>query len=197
MKKKKNIGKILNKKENMKKTNIWTIAYEKENMKKKNKYEENPEPKKKYEKHKYEENPELKRKYEKKKYDKNPESKKENRKKMYKKNRKCLNNLENFCQQIRQGPYFIRTFSQWRLYKCSIRLFEHEQYILTAELYCLVRLFYEKTYICDTCHKHPSRNKMPCQAVFNKMSLDPIPDELKDLKVLEKKLITKRIIFKK
>ena len=34
-KKKKNIGKILNKKENMKKTNIWTIAYEKENMKKK------------------------------------------------------------------------------------------------------------------------------------------------------------------
>ena len=34
----------------------------------------------------------------KKKYDKNPESKKENRKKMYKKNRKCLNNLENFCQ---------------------------------------------------------------------------------------------------
>ena len=29
------------------------------------------------------------------------------------------------------------------------------------------------------------------------MSLDPIPDELKDLKVLEKKLITKRIIFKK
>ena len=46
MKKKKNIGKILNKKENMKKTNIWTIAYEKENMKKKNKYEENPEPKK-------------------------------------------------------------------------------------------------------------------------------------------------------
>ena len=29
---------------------------------------------------------------------------------------------------------------------------------------------------------------MPCQAVFNKMSLDPIPDELKDLKVLEKKI---------
>ena len=171
---------------------LWKRKYEK-----KNKYEENPEPKKKYEKHKYEENSELKRKYENNKYDKNPESKKENRKKMYKKNRKCLNNLENFCQQIRQGPYFIRTFSQWRLYKCSIRLFEHGQYILTAELYCLVRSFYEKTYIWDTCHKHPSRNEMPCQAVFNKMSLDPIPDELKDLKVLEKKLITKRIIFKK
>ena len=196
MKKKKILGKSWTKKRIWKKQ-IYGQSLMKKKIWKKNKYEENPEPKKKYEKHKYEENPELKRKYEKKKYDKNPESKKENRKKMYKKNRKCLNNLENFCQQIRQGPYFIRTFSQWRLYKCSIRLFEHEQYILTAELYCLVRSFYEKTYICDTCHKHPSRNKMPCQAVFNKMSLDPIPDELKDLKVLEKKLITKRIIFKK
>ena len=38
---------------------------------------------------------------------------------------------------------------------------------------------------------------MPCQAVFNKMSLDPIPDELKDLKKSEKILISKRIIFKK
>ena len=38
---------------------------------------------------------------------------------------------------------------------------------------------------------------MPCQAVFNKMSLDPIPDELKDLNKLEKILIPKRIILKK
>ena len=38
---------------------------------------------------------------------------------------------------------------------------------------------------------------MPCQAAFNKMSLDPIPDELKDLKKLEKIFIPKRIIFKK
>ena len=38
---------------------------------------------------------------------------------------------------------------------------------------------------------------MPCQAVFNKMSLDPIPDKLKDFKKLETILISKRIIFKK
>ena len=38
---------------------------------------------------------------------------------------------------------------------------------------------------------------MPCQAVFDKTSLDPIPDELKYLKKLEKHLISKRIIFKK
>ena len=36
---------------------------------------------------------------------------------------------------------------------------------------------------------------MPCQAVFNKMSLDPIPDELKDSKKLEKKFTSKGAIF--
>ena len=116
---------------------------------------------------------------------------------MYRKNKKCLNKLDKFCQKIRQGPYFICTVCHQCLYKRSVRLFEHEKYTSTAELYCLVRLFDEKTYICDTCHKHLSRTEVSCQAVFNKMSLDPIPDELKDLKKLEKVLISKRIIFKK
>ena len=72
---------------------------------KKCKNEENPKPKKEYQKNKYEENPELKREYETNKYDKNPEPKKENHKKIHKKNKKCLNKIEMFCQQIRQGPY--------------------------------------------------------------------------------------------
>ena len=121
-------------------------------------------------------------------------------KKMHKNNKKCLSKIEKFCQKIRQGPYFICTVCHWyqRLYKHSVRLFEHEKYhIPTAELYCPVRSFDEKTYTGDTYHKHLSRNEMPCQVVFNKMSLDPIPDELKDFKKLEKILIFKRIILKK
>ena len=46
-------------------------------------------------------------------------------------------------------------------------------------------------------HKHLSRNEMPCQAVFNKMSFDHILNELKDLKNLEKILVFKRLIFKR
>ena len=38
---------------------------------------------------------------------------------------------------------------------------------------------------------------MQCQTVFNKIRLDPIQDEVRDLKKLEKILISKRIIFKK
>ena len=83
----------------------------------------------------------------------------------------------------------------WCLYKLIVRLFEHEKYhILTAELYVLVRSFDEKTSICDACHKHLSINEMSSQAIFSKISLDSIPDELKDFKKL-KILISKRTIL--
>ena len=38
---------------------------------------------------------------------------------------------------------------------------------------------------------------MPCQATFNKMSLDTLPDKLKDLKIIEKILIFEILISKK
>ena len=47
------------------------------------------------------------------------------------------------------------------------------------------------------CHKHLSRNEMAYQAIFNKMSSDSIPDEIKDLNKFKKILISKRIAFKK
>ena len=57
--------------------------------------------------------------------------------------------------------------------------------------------FDQKSYICETCHKHLYRNEIQCQAVSNKMALDPIPDELKDLKKLGKLLTSKKILFTK
>ena len=159
-----------------------------------NKNKENPEPKRKHEINKYEENPEPKKKkkwkkepkreYEENKCKKNLEPTQENHKKMHKKNKNCLNEVAKFCQQIRQDRYFIWTVCHWCLYKQSVRLFEHEKYhILNAEWDHLMKI-----YICYTCHKHLCRNEIPSQAVFNKMSLDPISDELKDLKKLRKNL---------
>ena len=159
--KKTNIRKILNQRGNIKKNKFEGNPGTKKEYEK-NKYDENSKTKREYEKHKYQENPESKREYEKKKYDKNPEPKQENRKKMHKKNKKCLNKVATLCQQIRQGRYFICTVCHRFLYKQSVRLFEHEKYIITAEL---VRSFDKKTNICDTYHKHLSRNEIPCQVV--------------------------------
>ena len=41
-------------------------------------------------------------------------------------------------------------------------------------------------YTLITCHKHLYKYKISCQAVCIKIALDPIPDEFKDLKKMEK-----------
>ena len=115
-----------------------------------------------------------------------------------KKTKKNCGKVENFLQQAKQGPFYICTIRHRSLYQRSVRLFNYEKYdILTAELYNGVKSFDKKLYICETCHKHLYKNKTFCQAVCNKMTLDPILDQLKDLKKLEKVLISKRIFFKK
>ena len=81
---------------------------------------------------------------------------------MHKKNKKYLNKVKESCHQIRQGPSFICAVCHRCLYNLSVRLFEHEKYILTAEFYSPVKSFDEKIYICNTCHTYLSRNEMPC-----------------------------------
>ena len=45
--------------------------------------------------------------------------------------------------------------------------------------------FDEKLYRCKNFYKHLCKTEIPYQAVCNKMTLDLIPDELKDLERLE------------
>ena len=52
-------------------------------------------------------------------------------------------------------------------------------------MYHPVKYFDEKLYICEICNKHLNKNEISRQKVYIKI-LDPIPDELKDLKRLEK-----------
>ena len=48
-----------------------------------------------------------------------------------------------------------------------------------------------------TCKKKIQKNKIPCQAVFNKLKISDVPEELKTLNKLEIALISRRLIFKK
>ena len=58
------------------------------------------------------------------------------------------------------------------------QIFETYQ-ILNLELFHPVKSFDEKLYICETCHKHLYKNKIPYRAVYNKMALDHIPEDFK------------------
>ena len=48
-----------------------------------------------------------------------------------------------------------------------------------------------------TCHSKVVKGKIPCQAVYNDMSVDEIPAELALLEKLEQILIAQRIVFEK
>ena len=103
------------------------------------------------------------------------------------KKRKKSDKFEGFIQQVKQGPYYICTICHRSLYQCRVKFFKHEKYqTLTPDLYHLVKSFDEKLNICETCQKHLYKSETPCQAVCNKMALDSIPDQLKDLKKIEK-----------
>ena len=166
-------------------------------------YKKTPEIKIDYQKMRYQENPQMQIVFQRKRYKESPEIKIEYQKiginKMLKltkiiKNRdvkktKNSDQVESFLEQLKQGPYYICTTCHRNLYQRSVRLCKHEKYnILTPELYHPVKSFDENLYICETCRKHLDKNEIPCQAVCNK---------LKDLKKLEKVLISKRILFNK
>ena len=48
-----------------------------------------------------------------------------------------------------------------------------------------------------TCDTHLKKKKIPCQAVCNKLQLFELPNEINDLRKLEKVIISKGILFKK
>ena len=118
----------------------------------KEKYLKNRTSKITYQKAKYQENPEVQLAYKKCKYQENAEHKK-NKKIRYQKcqeKKKSCDKVENFLQQVKQGPYYICTICHESVYQCSVRFLKHEKYrILTSELYHPVKSFDEKLYIYE------------------------------------------------
>ena len=52
-------------------------------------------------------------------------------------------------------------------------------------------------YICRTCHNKVKKNNVPCQVISNKLAVELLPNEFRDLRRLERVLVAKRILFKK
>ena len=53
-------------------------------------------------------------------------------------------------------------------------------------------------YICNTCHVTiKKKNKTPCQAVYNNLTVDDVPPALATLEKLEQILVSQRIVFQK
>ena len=109
-----------------------------------------------------------------------------------------LKQVNLFKKLIREGPYLIRVISNRCLYKRYIVRFDFNSYSsLVKELVHLVSSYDGRLYICRNCHNKVKKNNVPCQAVSNRLAVELLPKEFRDLRRLERVLVAERILFKK
>ena len=107
--------------------------------------------------------------------------------------------ISQFCQKIKEGPYYVCTVCNRMLYRKSVLIFNTQKYVNCniQNIFTEKLSFDNKEYICKTCHCKVIKGKVPCQAVYNNMFVDEIPTELSTLEKLEQILIAQRIVFEK
>ena len=109
-----------------------------------------------------------------------------------------LKQVTLFKKLIREGPYFICVICNRCLFKRYVVRFDFNSYSsLVKELVHLVSSYDVRLYICITCHNKVKKDSVPCQAVSNKLAVELLPNEFRDLRRLERVLVAKRILFEK
>ena len=109
------------------------------------------------------------------------------------------NYISNFYKSLKEGLYYICSVCKRLLYGKSVKLLEKKIYnCVPKTVFTHVISFDNKEYICKTCHsKVVVKGRIPCQAVYNDMSVDETPPKLALLEKLEQILIAQRIVFEK
>ena len=96
-----------------------------------------------------------------------------------------------FCQKIKEGPYYVCTVCNRIMYRKSVLIFNKQKYVNCniQNIFTEKLSFDNKEYICKTCHSKVIKGKVPCQAVYNDMFVDDIPTELLTIEKLEPRLL--------
>ena len=107
--------------------------------------------------------------------------------------------VQNFLQLIKQGSAFICVVCNRCLHKSNVVSFVSEKYSseISHDVNTDVRSFDENRYNCRTCNTKLTKNNVPCQAVYNSLETDAMPDVHVCSSRLELLLIYKRFLFKK
>ena len=106
--------------------------------------------------------------------------------------------IQQFRTLIQEGPNYVCVCCQRGHYKSSVVVYNPLKCVVTVESYTkLIQTIDGKHYICKTCQSKLKKGKTPCQAVWNRLELDDLPDDLAKLHTLEKAIICKRILFRK
>ena len=111
----------------------------------------------------------------------------------------------NFKRECKKQPVYICTSCHRLLWRKGVQKFSINKYnkikkeiiqLVLNEEYRIASID-GSIYICHTCHGALKLGRIPAQSKANRMALDEIPDELKDLNNLELHIICKQILFMK
>ena len=113
--------------------------------------------------------------------------------------------MNNFKSEIKKQPVYICTSCHRLLWRKGVQQFNiHKYNKINPEVRNFVLANHDRilspdgsTYICLNCHRTLLSGKVPAQSKANCLSLEEIPDELKDMNTLELHTICKRILFMK
>ncbi len=106
--------------------------------------------------------------------------------------------ISKFHSRIKEGPYYVCSVCNRLLYRKSVKLLEKKDHSsVPKSVFTNISSFDNKEYVCITCLSKVVKGKIPCQAVYNNMSVDEIPPELALLEKLENILVAQRIVFEK
>ena len=113
--------------------------------------------------------------------------------------------MNNFKSEVKKQPVYICTSCHRLLWRKGVQKFSIEKYnkVRPAIIQLVLDDKYRlssidgSTYICHSCHRTLKLGRIPAQSKANRMELEEIPDELKNLNNLELHIICKRILFMK
>ena len=82
----------------------------------------------------------------------------------------------SFRNKVRDSPCYICCVCNRLLYRKSVKLLNTNSCNLSLPESVFTKITsFDEEYICATCHSNVRKGKIPCQAVYNNMSVDEIP----------------------
>lgn len=121
---------------------------------------------------------------------------KEKKAKKHKKDGNVENMISNFHNAVKIGPLYVCTLCLQTWYRESVKLAISNGKSRTNKTSLMnnIKSFNDQEWICNTCNKYISENKIPPCSKFNKTCFEEKPNELL-LTEAEEKLISLRIPF--
>ena len=98
-----------------------------------------------------------------------------------------------FSKICKEGPTSVCVICNRCLYKRSVNWFDPDKYLF--EFGEISDIGNSDTFICLTCDRYLKKQKIPPQAVWNKVEVFMVPEVLSNLNRFERVLISRRILF--